>query len=193
MSTELKVSKGGKRRALISLKNLTSFEMIQLYYTKGEDRVQLPPHVEIIRKRWEMAYSQLNEWEKKEDIANFIAAHFGVTTRTAYEDIKCAELLYKKVLETDWEFVRVSLMETYREALKEAKDKKKLGYIQLFGRRIQELMPKDTGHKHIDPTKLKPHTIVISADQATLQKQLDELNQRQAEFEAEDVDYEDVP
>lgn len=184
------MSKPATRRARISLSGLSTFQKIQAWYRYGEDRVDLPAHVHTMRERWVMAYSQLREWEKKEDIASLISGHYGVSMRTAYDDIKNAELLFKKILETDWEFVRLSLLETYREALKEAKDKKKLGYIQLFGKRIEALIPKNTGHKLIDPDKIKPHTIVISADEKSLRKQVEELN-KLAE-EAEYTDFEEV-
>lgn len=181
-----------KRRAKVSLQGLTTFQKIQAWYRYGDERVDLPGHIHTMRERWVMAYSQLREWEKKEDIAHMIAGHFGVDIRTAYEDIKSAELLFKKVLETDWEFVKLQLLETYREALKMAKDRKKIKEIEMIGKRIEGLIPKDTGHKGIDPDKVKPHEIVLSADEDTLRKQIEELNRMAMEEQAEDIDFEDM-
>lgn len=181
-----------KRKALISLKDLTTFQKVQAWYRYGDKRVNLPAHIHTMRERWVMAYSQLKEWENKEDIANMISGHYGVDVRTAYEDIKNAELLFKKILETDWEFVKLQLLETYRAAMKTALEKKRINQVEMIGKRIEALIPKDTGHKGIDPDRIKPHQIVISADEETLKAQIEELNRMAMEENSEDVDWEEV-
>lgn len=180
------------RPARIDVSKLDNKQVIQLYYKEPEGRVQLTAKQEELKERWEVTFARLKKWHvKTSDVINDLTKEFGVDARTVREDIKVAKWLFGEELKLDWDIITYKRISSLEQAIIDAHEDGDFNAVARLEGIIQKYKPKDLDNP-IDPDKIQPHTIVLTAKSSVLKKQID-ANRRKVEQElAEDAQYEDI-
>ena len=178
--------------------NNTAFDSIHAYYfSNSKKKVKLTPKEEEIRQRWEQVWHLACGFQSKVSIANYLQRTYGLCKAQAYSDIKNAENLFgsdpnfnnknaKREMLSAW---IEQAIEKIWEKQEEEGSKSFEVLTKYFMRyaKLHKLEEDDQGQAAEMLRKIKPHTIVFSADPETLKKQSEELIK-----DVQDVDYEDV-
>lgn len=155
----------------------------------GEVDIKLSPKEEEIKKRWRRAWNQLSSFKKYDSAVKVLVDEFDITERTAYSDIKYAELLYGDPYAGNKEFHRTKvnrMIDALMEKLFEKEDFE--GMERLIGRYIKNNNTEIEDHPLAHLLKnMKPTQIILTYDAEVLNKEANKLME-----DVEDVNYTDV-
>lgn len=135
-------------------------ERIKLYYTT--EGYELEPKDETVRKRWSMAFSLLSEAETREDIIQTLSIEFGISERTASNDIVAATNLFGDIERTSilgsLHITKEHALQAYRLAKTKGDAKGMNGAVSNIIKIIQLQMPHMKGLK----VKLKQNNMIVT-------------------------------
>lgn len=179
--------------------NNTAFDSIYAYYfANKKKKVKLTPKEEEIRQRWEQVWHLACGFQSKVSIANYLQRTYGLCKAQAYSDIKNAENLFgsdpnfnnknaKREMLSAWIEQAIEKIWERSDGEEASKSFEVLSKYFMRYAKLHKLEEDDQGQAAEMLRKIKPHTIVFSADPETLKKQSEELIK-----DVQDVDYEDV-
>lgn len=165
-----------------------SFDRIWKYYYLTENNVKLSEKEEEMRQRWELAWQMDCTFLSRFKIAKRIEKKFGVSVRTAYEDIKMARMLFSDPTQQNIEAKRAILNHNLEISLRKARARGDDLAVERLAHRYSKINGLD--FKEADPISdfvknQKPAKIVFDSDPEVLKKQAAELVQ---DIEFEEVD-----
>lgn len=170
-------------------KNDTTFDKIFKFYNDTLAQTKLSAAEETIRRRWELAWLKRSKLIPNRMIVKRLQKRFGISERTAYDDIKFAEILFGDPGEQNKEAKRTIVSNLIEKAMRKAlkfDDLKAFEKLTLRYAQYNDLnKPDDIFAKYVKGKK--PVAIVFSTDPEALKKQADELMQG-----VEDIEFEDM-
>jgi len=167
----------------------TTFDKIFKFYNDTKVQTKLSEAEETIRQRWELAWLKRSKLMPKRMIVKRLCKKFGISERTAYDDIKSTELLFGDPEEQNKEAKRTIMSNLIEKAMRKAlkyDDFKAFEKLTLRYAQYNDLNKSDDLFAKYIKGK-KPVAIVFSTDPETLKNQANELM-----ADVEDVDFEDV-
>lgn len=174
--------------------NETTFERIwKFYYEKSE--IELKEKEEEIRQRLINIWSLLGEilTDRQAVLAHVRWCEdkgYRIKERTAYEDLRYAKMLFGDRTKQSKAAHRAVVNEWLVKGIKKAWEANDMDNYQRLIRRYNALngLESDTTGTGSRP----PITIAFKADRETLEKQIQEMRQKAAAAQAEDIPYTDV-
>lgn len=167
----------------------TTFDLIYKHYF-GEVDIDLSEKEEEIRNRWRTAWDLLSSMKSKHSAVKVLVKDFGITERTAYNDIKNAERLFQDPFLGNKELHRAKVNRWIDKLVEKLWSKEDYETIdKLIGRYIKNNNT-DVDSNSVGELikKMKPIKIEFTADPEVLKKQAEKLMQDVAE----DIDYTDI-
>lgn len=169
----------------------TTYERIWKYYFHKDTEIVLSDCEEEIRQRWQEAWRLRCDILTKAETVQKLVETYGGSVRRAYYDIAHAESLFGDPQIGNKAAQKAILTEILTKALKSAYDLKQFDIVEKISGRISKingLEEKDNNFLSEMVKKMKPHTIVFSADPETLKKQAEALME---DVETIDTEYEE--
>lgn len=173
----------------------TTFDKIQAFYIDPE-KYPLTDKVEEIRLRWVTVINLLQKAYSKVKIANMLEKQYGISQAQAYIDIRNSENTFGNVMRTEKEAYKSMWLEWTKDYLKRARQK---GDMKAEGKAL-DLLAK-YGDLDADSLDFNPEKLENVEIQINLPKGMHELFMKFIssgvvdlnDFNATEIDYEDVP
>jgi len=170
----------------------TTFDRIWKFYFNTKTRIDLTEKEEEIRQRWEYVWTLSTDIMTRREIVLQLRSTYQITERQAYEDIINAWNLFgnpqDQVRKARREILSDILLKAMNKADKDS-EYKALEKLALRYSRINGLDIDNKNDQLADFIKgLKPHTIIITGDPKSLQREADELMEGVEDIDSEVIE-----
>ena len=156
----------------------TVFDRIYKYYFNKKTNVALTIEEDKIRERWDFAWKMLSNMYTKRQVENAVEQKFNVKKSVAYDDVRNCMMLFGDPRNQNKEAKRALSEEWIIKGIKKAWDDQDLdAYERLIGRYNKLNQIEEASNDNIASVleKLKPHQIIIMANQKDLEQEAEKL------------------